>query len=147
VIALLLHLVGFDDNEPRSLFVWILVGIIFGVTLPVVTGALLPLGTVVVETLLGYMPLTRIFSNLLESLFHMPWAALIQGFQGVPAGLVAGGVLVLLGWSIDNAGCSPNRKISMYGPPAITVTFVMMALVFVLFGPPSWLSRLGWGPT
>ena len=67
VIAILLKLVGLDNAETRSLFVWFLVGIVYGVTLPLVTGALIPLGTVLVQTLLGQMPLSGIFSNLLES--------------------------------------------------------------------------------
>jgi hypothetical protein len=146
VAAALLKLTGVSAYRPRSIFVWLLAGLIYGVTLPFVTGALLPLGAVLVQTASGAEDLAVLLPRLLDAVFAMPWAALAQGFLGLAPALLAGLCLALAAWGADLAACSQNRTLSTYGALGIALLVAAGGLGFTIWGPASLLSRLGWGP-
>ena len=133
---------GDSAGAPRGLLAWLAIGFGFGVLLPLLAGAFLPLSIVFVDLSLGIISASELFSRALDALFRAP-LSLVYGALGIFTGLLAGALFGTGAWVVDMVNASSNPVASRYGPWAIIILLGFIAVVIAVFGPPDTLAKLG----
>ena len=134
---------GDGAGAPRGLLAWLAVGFGFGVLLPLLTGAFLPLSIVFVDLSLGVISAGQLFSSALDALFRAPLSLAVHGALGIFTGLLAGALFGTGAWVVDMVNASSNPVASRYGPWAIALLLGSIAVVIAVFGPADTLAKLG----
>ena len=134
---------GDRAGEPRGLLSWLAVGFGFGVLVPLLTGAFLPLSVLLVDLNLGVVNSGELFSRVLDALFRAPLSLVVHGALGIFTGLLAGALFATGAWVVDMVNASSNPVASRYGPWAIVVLFGFIAVAIAVFGPADTLAKLG----
>ena len=129
--------------RPQGLLMWLALGIGYGLLLPPLTGALLPLSVVFINLTLGVIELGELPSEFLEALFRSPLNAIIYGSLAIVNGLFAGVLFSSGAWLIDRLNTSSHPVISGRGPWAVVVLLGGTIIAIAAFGPPETLAQLG----
>lgn len=131
------------DNVAHSCREWMLVGLVFGLLLPFVTGALLPASHVFLGLSLGIIQPGELFSGLLSSFFRIPLEIVVHEAQGILTGMLVGVVFGVGAWALDQINWSRFTVIADFGPWTVATVLGTGALLLALFGSPEALTRLG----
>ena len=131
------------DNAAHSFREWMLVGAVFGLLLPFVTGALLPASHVFLGLSLGIIQPGELISSLLSSIFRMPVEIIVHVAQGILTGALVGAVFALAGWVLDRINWSRSTVVADFGPWTVATVLGTGAVLLALFGSPDALTRLG----
>ncbi len=136
-------LLGERTDEPRGLPMWLGIGAGYGVLLPFLTGAFLPLSLVFVDLSLGVIEAGDIVTEVLSGLFRTPLFMFVHGTLGLFTGLLTGVVFGAGAWAIDRLNGSPHLPASQVSPWAVAVVLGLIAVVVAVFGPSETLAKLG----
>lgn len=131
------------DKAAHSFREWLMVGLVFSIFLPFLTGAFLPASQVFLGLSLGIIQPGELFSSLLSSLFRIPVEMIVHMTQGILIGVLAGAVLATGAWILDQVNWSRSAVIADVGPWTVATVLGTGALVLALFGSPEILTRLG----
>ena len=132
-----------NDNVAHGVRAWAMVGLLFGLLLPFVTGALLPASNVLLGLSLGIIQPGELFSSLLSSFFRIPLEMVVHAAQGILIAMLVGVVFGVGAWTLDQINWSRSVNVARVGPWTLATLLGTGALAFALFGPPETLTRLG----
>ena len=127
----------------RTLFVWIALGIGYGILLPAITGMLIPISGVFLALGSGFIGPDEALPAAVESIIRAPYAGLVQAGVGMITGLLAGVVFALGAWMIDAANASARLNMSRYGAYAIMAALSALIAAATALVPPATLAKLG----
>ena len=122
----------------RNIFIWIFIGILYGIFIPFVTGLLLPMGMFVMNVSIGVIELNKAFYFFLDAIVLAPTNAFTHGIFGVISGLVCGMCLPITLWLMD--------IIQRFGPRwqfGLGIAFSVFMIGFSKFAPPPFLANFG----
>ena len=131
------------NRLPRSLLVCLVWGLVFGLVLPVTTGALLPSSVVLMDWNRDLISVGRVPSELLSAQFRAPINSFVYTSLNIFTGLIFGALFGLGFWVINRLVSAVNRAVSRYGPWIFAFTFGGAAILLASYGPPDVLTRLG----
>ncbi len=131
------------SDRPHNLLIWWLLGVGFGIILPFLTGALLPLSAVFMELALGTIGAGELLSETLNAVFRTPIYMVTHGAYALLTSLLAGGLFGTGAWIIDRFNAASNPSVSRYGPWAVALVLGFAVVAIAAFGPPETLERLG----
>ena len=131
------------DNVAHSFRVWMVMGLVFGVLLPFLTGALLPASQVFMDLSLNIIRPGDLFSQLLSSLFRIPISIVVHEATGIFIGLLVGAVFGVGAWVFDRFNVSQSAVVADVGTWTVATVLGTGALVLALFASPETLTRLG----
>ena len=134
---------GQRADTARTLFVWILLGVGYGILLPLVTGMLIPISGVFLALGSGFIAPDEALPAAVESIIRAPYAGLVQAGVGMITGLLAGVVFALGAWLIDAANASARLNMSRYGAYAIMAALSALIAAATALIPPATLAKLG----
>ena len=137
------HQLSDGARKPQGLLMWLVLGIGYGLLLPPLTGALLPLSVVFINLTLGIIELGELPSEFMEALFRAPLNSIIYGSLAIVNGLLAGVLFSSGAWLIDRLNASSDPVISARGPWAVVILLGGTIIALAAFGPPETLARLG----
>ena len=122
----------------RNLFIWIFVGLLYGIFIPFVTGLLLPMGMFVMNVSIGVIELNKAFFFFLDAIVLAPTNAFTHGIFGVISGLICGMFLAFCLWFMDKIQGVGSQWQVIFG-----ITFSLFMIVFSKFAPPTFLVNFG----
>jgi hypothetical protein len=134
---------GQRADVARTLFVWIGLGIGYGILLPALTGMLIPISGVFLALGSGFIGPDEALPAAVESIIRAPYAGLVQAGVGMITGLLAGVVFALGAWLIDAANASARLNMSRYGAYAIMAALSALIAAATALVPPATLAKLG----
>ncbi len=138
-----IYWIASGNEGPRSLWQWSVIGLVYGLLMPFLTGALLPLSAVFVELTIGTIKLGQLWSQSWNAVFQAPAYSFIHGTIGIFTGLLAGALLGIGGWVIDRINSISNPIARRYCPWAMSLILGSIVVGFAVFGSPETLARLG----
>ena len=122
----------------RNIFIWIFVGLLYGIFIPFVTGLLLPMGMFVMNVSIGVIELNKAFFFFLDAIVLAPTNAFTHGIFGVISGLICGVCLALFLWFMDKI-----RSVGSQWQIVVGITFSLFMIIFSKFAPPTFLVNFG----
>ena len=134
---------GQRADAARTLFVWIGLGIGYGILLPAFTGTLIPISGVILAVGNGFITPAEALPATFDSIVRAPYAGLVQAGVGMITGLLAGVVFALGAWLIDAANASARLNMSRYGAYAIMAALSALIAAATALVPPATLAKLG----
>ena len=134
---------GHARERAQNIVVWLAAGFGFGIVSPVVTGASLPMSTMLLGWAHGLMSAGELPVEAVTSLMRAPSFAFTHGVFGLFTGMLAGALFGAGAWLVDIAVHSSNRAVSAYAPYAISAILSAVFYGIAALGPAESLTRLG----
>ena len=134
---------GASGAKPSNLLLWWAVGLAFGLALPFVTGALVPLSLVFEDLSIGLIRPGQVFERVLDSVFRAPLNLFVNGALSMFTGLLAGAIFGTGGWVADMFNASRRPVAAKVGPWVVAIVLGSVAVVIAVFGSPDALAKLG----
>ncbi len=131
--------------RPRAFRIWCLWGLAYGISLPLMTGALMPIFDPIIRLIFGAIGFMDFLSDMLDSIFRMPWTIFIQGTIGLPSGLLMGIIFAIGSWLLDVLNSIYGEKSRAISPYFVSILFSLIILSTYYLIPVKWILRLGWG--
>ena len=122
----------------RNLFIWIFVGLLYGIFIPFVTGLLLPMGMFVMNVCIGVIELNKAFFFFLDAIVLAPTNAFTHGIFGVISGLICGMFLAFCLWFMDKIQSVGSQWQVIFG-----ITFSLCLIIVSKFAQPTFLVNFG----
>ena len=122
----------------RNIFIWIFVGLLYGIFIPFITGLLLPMGMFVMNVSIGVIELNKAFFFFLDAIVLAPTNAFTHGIFGVISGLMCGMCLALALWFMDKMG-----RVGSQWPLVVGIMFSLFMIIFSKFAPAPFLANFG----
>lgn len=114
---------------------WVVVGGLFGFTVPFATGLLLPVSTALLDPAGVNAGDGGFWLSLSDEIIGAPVFGYVYGMLGVFVGMLAGLMLALGGWFVELANTSSSPNMATYGPYAVSAALSLALAAAVMFGP------------
>ena len=131
------YLIG-ENYLSRNIFIWVFVGILYGIFVPFVTGLLLPMGMFFMNLSLGVIEAQKAFFFFLDAIVLAPTNAFTHGIFGVVCGLLCGGYLAVALWGIDKI-----QKVGLKWQFATGMILSVFIVAFSKLSPAPFLVNFG----
>lgn len=131
------YLIG-ENYLSRNIFIWVFVGILYGIFVPFATGLLLPMGMFFMNLSLGVIETHKAFFFFLDAIVLAPTNAFTHGIFGVVCGLICGGGLAVALWGIDRI-----QKVGLKWQFAAGMAFSVFIVAFSKLSPAPFLVNFG----
>lgn len=127
---------------PANLWLWVPMGVGFGIFVPLMTGFFTPLATLMIDWSIGNIPTSNlppwIFDRLLRGVFSM----FVDGAPAVRHGLAGGAIFAFAGYAVDRLNAHSDPRIAFAAPFAVAIAAGVPILLLALQGPPELLRDL-----
>lgn len=127
---------------PANLWLWVPMGVGFGIFVPLMTGFFTPLATLMIDWSIGNIPTSSlppwIFDRLLRGVFSM----FVDGAPAVRHGLAGGTIFAFAGYAVDRLNAHSDPRIAFAAPFVVAAAAGVPILVLALQGPPELLRDL-----
>jgi hypothetical protein len=130
-------------EDASSPLIWVALGLVYGLVLPFVTGALAPVSLIFLDLAVTGSGADEVMSGLVDSAFRSPYFAFVYGAMSLQTTAIAAPVFAAGAWLIDRVNASANVQVSRIGAYAIAVALSLGIVAIASFGPPSALAKLG----
>ena len=137
------HFVADSPNQAPHPLIWVLIGVLYGVLVPFITGMFRPFWVVLLDLVTGTIGEGGLWLRLANAAFYAPFSSVYWGVIGLPAGLLGGLLLAVGAWFIALANAAVNPRIARYGPWVISVALSLGVLATALLAPLSLVASLG----
>ena len=128
-------LLGVPRSPARLLFTFLLVGVIFGLFVPLATALVLPVNLFLVEVATNFNAGDELVDDLLAAVFGTPGLLFIYWAQGLYTGVVSGLVVTLVSFATV-VGVRPGRDSTIdLRPTAISLVVASVLLALLVAGP------------
>ena len=129
------ELLGVPRSPARLLFTFLLVGVVFGLFVPLATALVLPINLFLVEVAANFKAGDELVDDLLAAVFGTPGLLFIYWAQGLYTGVVSGLVVTLVSFATV-VGVRPGQTLSIdLRPAAISFVIASALLALLLAGP------------
>lgn len=120
---------------PRHPMKWLVVGGLFGFTVPFATGLLLPVSTALLDPAVVNAGEEGFWLSLSDEIIGAPIFGYVYGMLGVFVGMLAGVMLAVGGWFVELANTSSSPNMAAYGPYAVSAALSLALAAVLIFGP------------
>ena len=128
-------LLGVPRSPARLLATFLLVGVVFGLFVPLATALVLPINLFLVEVATNLKAGDELVDDLLAAVFGTPGLLFIYWAQGLYTGVVSGLVVSLVSFATV-AGVRPGQNSTIdLRPAAISLVVASVLLALLLSGP------------
>ena len=132
------------NRGPRKFHTWLLLGIGYGMTLPMVLGILLPIWYRFLFFYSGSINLPTLISSLIDLTMGSLYLAPLLGFQYFFTGIAAGAIFSIGAWTIDHI--SHKIRKGIIGPfiawtISLWISGTIISLLLLL--PETYLAQIG----
>lgn len=128
-------LLGVPRSPARLLFTFLLVGVIFGLFVPLATALVLPINLFLVEVATNFNAGDELVDDLLAAVFGTPGLLFIYWAQGLYTGVVSGVVVALVSFATV-VGVRPGQDSTIdLRPTAISLVVASVLLALLVAGP------------
>lgn len=127
---------------PANLWLWVPMGVGFGIFVPLATGFFTPLATLMIDWSIGNIPTWDLPPWIIDRLLRGFFSTFVDGAPEVPYGLVGGAIFAVAGYAIDRLNSNSDPRIAFAGPFAVAIAAGLPILLFALQGPPETLRDL-----
>ena len=128
-------LLGVPRGPARLLFTFLLVGVIFGLFVPLATALVLPINLFLVEVATNFNAGDELVDDLLAAVFGTPGLLFIYWAQGLYTGVVSGLVVTLVSFATV-VGVRPGQDSTIdLRPTAISLVVASVFLALLVAGP------------
>lgn len=136
--------IGGYATEQRGVFIWLLIGLAFGLAAAFLTGALRPFAVTFIEAFRGYIADDQVLNQFVDSFLRAPLSSFTYGaLASFPLGMIVGALFGVGGWAVDTLNRHESPSVRAYAPWALAVAAGGALFLFAAFGPVGFLSRLG----
>ena len=127
-----------ENYLSRNIFIWIFVGLLYGIFVPFITGLLLPMGEFFMILSQGLIAWQKAFFYFLDAIVLAPTSAFTHGIFGLISGLIGGGCLAGTLWAIDK-----TQRAGFKWQLATGIAFSVFMIAFSKFSPAPFLANFG----
>ena len=128
-------LLGVPRSPARILFTFLLVGVFFGLFVPLATALVLPINLFLVEVATNFKSGDELVDDLLAAAFGTPGLLFIYWAQGLYTGVVSGLVVTLVAFATV-VGVRPGQNPAIdLRPAVISLVIASVLLALLLAGP------------
>ena len=127
-----------ENYLSRNLFIWIFVGLIYGIFIPFITGLLLPMGEFFIVLTQGLIAWEKAFFYFLDAIVLAPTSAFTHGIFGVISGLIGGSCLAATLYGIDKI-----QTTGLKWQFATGIGFSILMMAFSKLSPAPFLVNFG----
>ncbi len=128
-------LLGVPRSPARLLFTFLLVGVVFGLFVPLATALVLPINLFLVEVATNLKAGDELVDDLLAAVFGTPGLLFIYWAQGLYSGVVSGLVVTLVGFAAV-VSVRPGQSSTIDPrPAAVSLVIASVFLALLLAGP------------
>ncbi len=128
-------LLGVPRSPARLLFTFLLVGVFFGLFVPLATALVLPVNLLLVEVTTNFRSGEELVDDLLAAVFGTPGLLFIYWAQGLYTGVVTGLVVAVVSFSSVLATGRGADTALNYRPAALSLVIGSALLALLLAGP------------
>ena len=128
-------LLGVPRSPARLLFTFLLVGVLFGLFVPLATALVLPINLFLVEVVTNFKAGDELVDDLLAAVFGTPGLLFIYWAQGLYTGVVSGLIVTLVSFA-SVVGPRPGQDSAIdLRPAGISLVMASVLLALLLAGP------------
>ena len=142
VIPVAIYALRERPEYPAGPWLWISVGVGFGIFVPIFTGFFTPLATLMIDWSVGNIQGVNVFPWIIDRLLRGFFSMFVDGAPAIRHGLAAGAVLALAGFAIDHLNARQDVRVAMLTPPAIAAVIGIAILLTSLFASPEFLRGI-----
>ena len=129
------ELLGVPRSPARLLFTFFLVGVIFGLFVPLATALVLPINLFLVEVATNFKAGDELVDDLLAAVFGTPGLLFIYWAQGLYTGVLSGLVAGLVSF-VTVIAVRPGQDSAIdLRPAAVSLVIASLLLALLLAGP------------
>lgn len=132
-----------NADESGSIFLWLALGLGFGVASSFVAGGLFPLNVVFITFAEDDIKFGELPSFVVEGAFQGIRSFFIDGALAIYTWLLAGALFGTGAWIIDKLNASRNPVASKYGTWVVTLFLGLTIVAIAVLGPPETLRKFG----
>ena len=118
------------------------VDLAFGILLPLLTAALLPMSVLWANVYRGFVGLADLPSGVMEALFLAPASALIDGILGLSMAVPAATAAATGAWIIDRLNSSRYPAVARWGPWVVAIVAGGALVAFAVLASPLVLEHV-----
>jgi hypothetical protein len=131
-------------RTPRSLPIWIFIGIVHSIVFSLVLGGLfVPYISLFQDFIHSLISVPQLLSKGLDTTISLPYLSLIGGLNLWFTSFIAAGFFSIGAWTIDRFNTSADDTASNFGTWAIAALLYGMIIAFLTMVPETTLARLG----
>ena len=142
VIPVTIYALRERPEFPAGLWLWVAVGVGFGIFVPIFTGFFTPLATLMIDWTVGNIQGVNVFPWVIDRLLRGFFSMFVDGAPAIRHGLAAGAVLALVGYAIDQLNARQDVRVSALTPPALAIAFGAAILLTSLLASPEFLRNI-----
>jgi len=142
VIPVAIYALRERPEFPAGLWLWVSVGVGFGIFVPIFTGFFTPLATLMIDWTVGNIEGVNVFPWVIDRLLRGFFSMFVDGAPAIRHGLAAGAVLALVGYVIDRLNARQDVRVSALTPPAIAIAIGAAILLTSLWASPEFLRNI-----
>ncbi len=128
-------LLGVPRSPARLIFTFLLVGVFFGLFVPLATALVLPVNLLLVEVTTNFRSGEELVDDLLAAVFGTPGLLFIYWAQGLYTGVVTGFVVAVVSFSSVLATGRGAVTVLNLRPAALSLVIGSAMLALLLAGP------------
>lgn len=142
VVPVSVYLLRERPEFPANLWLWIPMGVGFGIFVPLATGFFTPLATLMIDWAIGNIQASDLPPWIIDRLLRGFFSMFVDGPPAVRHGLAAGAIFAVGGYAIDRLNSHSDRRIAFAGPFVVAVAVGGPILLLALQGSPEMLRDL-----
>ena len=142
VIPVAIYALRERPEFPAGLWLWISVGVGFGIFVPIFTGFFTPLATLMIDWTVGNIEGVNVLPWVIDRLLRGFFSMFVDGAPAIRHGLAAGVVLAVFGYVIDRLNALQDMRVAMLTPPAIAIAIGAAILLTSLLASPEFLRDI-----
>ena len=128
-------LLGVPRSPARLLITFLLVGVVFGLFVPLATALVLPINLFLVEVATNFRAGDELVDDLLAAVFGTPGLLFIYWAQGLYIGVISGLVVTLVAFATSFSAQPGLRSRVDFRPAAVSLVISSAVLALLLTGP------------
>ena len=132
-----------QESELRNVIMWLLLGFVFGLLSPFITGGTLPLIRVFMGMEAGVLSTGEAPVRLSNALFYIPGSVFHHGAFGLFTGFMAGALFGVGAFLMSTLRESVGGAVGRYGPYVLAIALSIFFYAIATLGPAPSLAKLG----
>ena len=130
-------------DHSGSIFIWVGLGFVFAIAVPLIMGVLSPFSIVLFDFAEGRTSFREAFDLAISHLFRAFFNAFVGGTPAMFTSFYAGIIFIISSWLVDFAHRAQHPSISQYVSPSVAAILSVLIILVSQFGPPKTLAGLG----
>ena len=142
IVPVTLYVLRERPEYPGGFWLWVSVGVGYGIFVPILTGFFTPLASLMIDWSIGNVPTSSLPPWVIDRLLRGFFAMFVDGAPAIRHGLAAGVIVAAAGFGIDRMNAFGDRRVVALAPPLIALAVGVPIMLLALLGSPEFLRNL-----